>query len=107
MKYVRWLLIFVLLNTIMFAGQYAEHKFRTAAQKNETLYTVMLSMDAIGFIAWSGGDIGYNNYYKWQYATWRKSPDRNIFEKIMFWDRGLLFYDASNPPKKYRYEQTG
>ena len=58
-------------------------------------------------MGWSGGDIGYNNYYKWQYATWRKSPDRNIFEKIMFWDRGLLFYDASNPPKKYRYEQTG
>ena len=49
-----------------------------------------------------GYPIGYSNYGKWVYAKWRADPKRTTLEKILFWDRGIL-YDASNPPEEYPY----
>lgn len=78
------------------------HAFRTSAQENPTLYQAMLVFDLIDFTTAAGGSFGYSNYFKWYYATWRKSPDRTWSQKALFWDRGIL-YDATSPPREYSY----
>ena len=83
-------------------GRVVSHAFRASAQENATFYQVMLAVDAMDFVTAGGGPLGYENYFKWGYATWRKSPERIWRQKAFFWDTGLI-YDASNPPKEYAY----
>ena len=99
MRLVRPFMVIIVLLVI---GGIASHVFRTAAQQNKALYQVMLTMDTMTFMTGGGGSFDYDNYFKWCYATWRKSPERTWREKILFWDTGF-FYDASNPPKEYEY----
>ena len=58
----------------------------------------MLSLDLMDFTMAGGGEIGYNNYYKYHYVKWLKSSERTWFQKLMFWD---VFID--NPPENYKY----
>jgi len=94
--------VVVVFLSIFALGRVARHTFRTAAQENATLYQVMLAGDEMDFMTAGGGSFGYDNSFKWSYATWRKSPERTWLQKALFWDRGFL-YDASNPPKEYAY----
>ncbi|MFA6325186.1 MAG: hypothetical protein WCX46_03090 [Candidatus Paceibacterota bacterium] len=75
---------------------------RKMSQKNETLHNIIMDVDFYCFVTDGGGGFGYRNYYKWEYAKWRKDPKRTIFEKMMFWDLGIL-YDATSPPEEYEY----
>lgn len=102
MYLVRLFLALVTILSIFVLGNMMDHQFRVAAQNNETLYQVMLTADLAGFIATGGDPVGYRNYFKWSYATWRKSPERTWWQKALFWNAGFL-YDASNPPQQYQY----
>ncbi len=79
-----------------FVHGHVGHKLRTVAQGDETLYEVMIFVDAMSFTG--GGATGYDNYFVWEYAVWRSSPDRSWTEKFLFWDVGL-----SSPPEEYPY----
>ena len=99
MKTFFFCVIFIVLSII---NNVLDHKIRTFAQKNKTLHEIIMTTDLCSF-AMNGGDpLNYNNYYKWTYAKWINDEKRTTFEKIIFWKTGF-FYDASNPPREYRY----
>jgi len=87
---------------VLFMCKNINHEIRKFSQHHKTIYEIVRTSDFIDFVMNGGGALGYENYYKWTYAKWRASPKRTTFQKIMFWDVGLL-YDASNPPKEYAY----
>ena len=95
-------IIVVFLLSITVLGKVASHAFRATAQQSQSLYELMLIADGMDFVTAGGGSYGYDNYFKWNYATWRKSPERTFLQKAFFWDRGIL-NDASEPPKEYGY----
>ncbi len=99
---LRTLLVVVVFLVICTLSRVVDHTFRVSAQENENLHQVMLAVDAMDFMLTGGGPVGYDNYYKWAYATWRKSPERTWLQKALVWDTGF-FYFANNPPKNYRY----
>ncbi|MFC1656505.1 hypothetical protein ACFL14_00865 [Patescibacteria group bacterium] len=86
---------------IMFTT-WVDHSLRSAAQQNEGMYQAMLVIDGMTFMQNGGGALGYQNYFKWEYAKWINSPERTRWQKAAFWDTGI-FYDASDPPEEYRY----
>lgn len=95
-------LVVVVFIAIPVLSGLSSHAFRVSAQGNATLYQAMITVDAMSFLTAGGGSFGYDNYFKWYYATWRKSPERACWQKVLFWDAGFL-YEASNPPKEYPY----
>ena len=90
-----WIIVIILM-------QWTSNEIRKASQKNRTFYEVMMTVDLLGFTQNGGGSFGYQNYYKWQYATWINSPERTKVQRIMFWKVGF-FYDATNPSEEYKY----
>lgn len=85
---------------------FLNHKIHQVAQHNKTLYEIVMTTDGMAFMFSGGDSLGYQNYYKYQYAKWRADPERTRLQKIMFWDKGIL-YDASNPPDEYQYPFLG
>jgi hypothetical protein len=85
---------------VLFVCKNINHQIRKFSQNHKTIYEVVMVSDLVSFALNGGGAFEYQNYYKWSYAKWRIDPKRTTFQKIMFWDVGLL-YDASNPPKEY------
>lgn len=102
---LRWIPILAIIVLLWIGSGFLNHKIHQAAQYNKTLYEIVMVTDGMSFFI-SGGDPGYKNYYKWQYAKWRADPERTRIQKIMFWDKGFL-YDASNPPDEYQYPFLG
>ena len=96
---VRRLILMVMLSV---ATMVVGHHLRSAAQNSQALYEVMLAADVADFLMTGGGAYSYQNYYKWQYATWRNSPERTWVERALFWNVGFL-YDATSPPAEYQY----
>ena len=88
--------------TIFLAFHYIGQETRKISQCNKFVHEALIVTDFIAFQQNGGGSFGYNNYFKWIYAKWRADPKRTTFEKIMFWNVGL-FYEATNPPEKYKY----
>ena len=103
MKDVMKIFVALIVVSVIATGSIiANHKFRTVAQKHETIYETMLVLDLMDFVATGGGFLGHSNYFKWCYAKWRSSSERTILEKALFWNFGVL-YDARIPPKEYQY----
>jgi len=100
----------MLFSVILIGGYiftaYTSHEMHKFAQHNEKLYRTVMSCDFISFAMHGGNPLGYQNYFKWNYAKWRKAPERTWLEKILFWDTGII-YDASNPPTEYQYPFLG
>lgn len=87
---------------ILIVCRYVNIEIRKTAQHNEKLYGVVMTIDMMEFVMNGGGSFGYENYFKWSYAKWRNDEKRTFFEKIMFWNAGILYY-AANPPEEYQY----
>jgi len=100
----------ILVSVILMGGwiftAYTSHEMHRAAQHNEKLYKTVMSCDLISFMMHGGNPVGYQNYYKWHYAKWRQDSKRTWFQKVMFWDVGII-YDAGNPPPEYQYPFLG
>lgn len=88
--------------TVFLVFRYVGQETRKVSQRNKFVHEVLMVTDLIEFQQSGGGPFGYDNYFKWTYAKWRADPERTVFEKMMYWDIGF-FYDASNPPKEYKY----
>ncbi len=93
------LILIVLMNI---GPIFLNHKIHQAVQHNKILHEIVMTTDGIAFTLGGGGPIGYQNYYKWHYVKWLKSPERTWFQKLMFWD---VFPDA--PPDEYQYPFLG
>lgn len=102
MKHWKILLVALLILAMNLATTTISHKAREIAQHNTRLYDLMLIHDAHAFMTAGGGNFGYQNYFKWQYAKALQDPQTPLFTKILFWQRGL-FYDAADPPNQYQY----
>lgn len=103
---LRWVLVLMIIALIHFGSIFLNHKIHQVAQHNKALHEIVMTTDGIAFMLGGGGSSGYQNYYKWQYAKWRADPERTRLQKIMFWDKGIL-YDASDPPDEYQYPFLG
>lgn len=95
-------IILVFLVIMAIVSNFGKSVFRRHAQHSKPLWEFMLVLDAMDFIYGGGGEIGYDNFWKWNYARGLKAEDR-LWVRLFFWDRGI-FYDATNPPERYAYE---
>lgn len=82
-------IITVLFSSIVLSN-FAGHTLRTIAQENESMYSIMLMLDAMDFVnGVAGTSSGCSNYFKWHYAAWRNSPERTLVEKIGLMDKSV------------------
>lgn len=103
---LRWVPTLMLIALIYIGSDFLNHKIHQVAQYNKTLHEIVMTTDGIAFMFGGGDKFGYQNYYKYQYAKWRADPERTRLQKIMFWDKSIL-YDASDPPDEYQYPFLG
>jgi len=110
MPFWRTVLAAVLTSVILVGGYvftaYISHEAHRVAQYDENLYKIVISCDLISFVMYGGNPVGYQNYFKWNYAKWRNDLERTWLEKFLFWNKGI-FYDASNPSAEYQYQFLG
>lgn len=99
MNVFKFWIVFIAMTLV---STYLGHKSRLYCQQHKVAYEIMLFSDAIGFVCNGGDSFGYGNYFKWSYAKWINSPDRNIIERLLFWNFGII-YDATNPSAEYQY----
>ena len=102
MKKMKYFIVCIVGLFIIYLSYGLDNKIRKFSQNNELAYEVIRVFDGVTFISNGGGSFGYNNYYKWSYAKWMQNEERTFFEKVLFWDVGIL-YVANNPPKEYEY----
>lgn len=102
MKKQKIFLAMVIMIMLGMGNRWIEHQVRLKAQHNERLYNLMIYCDGFTFLSAGGDWLGYQNYFKWQYARTLQDPATPILTRIMFWDSGI-FYSAANPPSRYDY----